>query len=68
MKNLKGRQEQGQNWILYLDEKKNTVGAIVDDHLGVDKMIKSKPGWKLLGYYYGCMDSAIKYAKEVFLQ
>ena len=67
MKKPRGKHDRKANWILYLDEKKNTIGAIEDDHLGVDKMIKSRPGWKHLGYFYGGFYAAKKYAEEVFI-
>jgi hypothetical protein len=55
------------NWICYLDLEKDKIGAIEDDHIGVDDMVKNKPGWKHLGYYYGTFHSALKYASEVFV-
>ena len=62
----RGSVEPKKNWILYLDEKGN-IGCLEDDHFGVDAMIKSRPGWKHLGYYYGGFYAAKKYAKEVFI-
>jgi len=44
------------NYITYHDTKKDKVGAIEDDHLGVEKMIKSRPGWVIKGYV--CAESA----------
>ena len=67
MKKPKGKHDRKANWIMYLDEKKN-IQALEDDHRTVEKMIKSKPGWKLIGYYYGTLHLGLKYAGEIFIK
>lgn len=66
MKKSNVRQDRKAQWILYLDEN-GKLGIIEDDYLGISKMVKSRPGWEMLGFYYGEKIRAIKYANEVFL-
>lgn len=55
-------------WCCYYDTKKDKVGAIEDDHVGVVDMIKSRPDWKFLGYHAnGDVHTAIAYAEQVFM-
>lgn len=57
-----------KQWVTYLDTRKDQVGAIEDDHIGVTNMIMHKPDFHLLGYV-ACrnIENAINYAEQVFM-
>ncbi len=56
-----------KQWVVYIDEKTDKVGAIENDHVGVEDMIENRSGWKILGHVaFKHVYNAVAYGEQVF--